>query len=77
MWSVTAAIVVLGVALGTLGLATAAEDDGWEALFDGSKDKFRTAYKDMPRRGHVGFQDHGKPVWYRNVKVKPLDTATK
>ena len=44
---------------------------------DGSKNKFRTAYRDMPRRGHIGFQDHGKPVWYRNVKVKPLDTATK
>jgi hypothetical protein len=39
---------------------------------DGSRNKFNTAYKDMPRRGYIGFQDHGNPVWYRNVFVKPL-----
>ena len=39
---------------------------------DGSKNKFHTAYKDMPREGHIGFQDHGKPVWYRNVRVRKL-----
>ncbi len=40
---------------------------------DGSPNKFKTAYKDMPRRGRIGFQDHGKPVWYRNVRIKRLD----
>jgi len=39
---------------------------------DGTKNKFRTAYKDMPRIGHIGFQDHGKPVWYRNIRIKRL-----
>ena len=39
---------------------------------DGSKNKFRTAFKDMPRKGHIGLQDHGDPVWFRNVKIKPL-----
>jgi type 1 glutamine amidotransferase len=39
---------------------------------DGSKNKFRIAYKDMVRDGHVGFQDHGDPVWYRNVRIKRL-----
>ncbi|MBM4039506.1 MAG: DUF1080 domain-containing protein [Planctomycetes bacterium] len=39
---------------------------------DGSKNKFKTAYKDMPRKGHIGFQDHGKAVWYRNIKIKEL-----
>jgi len=39
---------------------------------DGSKNKFKTAYKDMPKVGHLGLQDHGRPVWYRNIKVTPL-----
>jgi len=39
---------------------------------DGTKNKFNTAYKNMPRLGHIGFQDHGHPVWYRNVKIKIL-----
>ncbi len=39
---------------------------------DGTKNKFRTPYKDMPRAGFIGFQDHGKPVWYRNIRIKPL-----
>lgn len=39
---------------------------------DGTPNKFTTAYKDMAKRGHLGLQDHGQPVWYRNVRVKPL-----
>ncbi|MFQ5806314.1 MAG: family 16 glycoside hydrolase [Phycisphaerae bacterium] len=39
---------------------------------DGSKNKFRTAYRDMPRVGHIGFQDHGSPIWYRNIRILPL-----
>jgi len=41
---------------------------------DGSRNKFRTAYKDMPRKGYIGFQDHGKPIWFRNIRIKRLDT---
>jgi hypothetical protein len=39
---------------------------------DGSPNKFKYAYKEMPRRGHIGLQDHGDPVWYRNIRIKPL-----
>ena len=39
---------------------------------DGSPNKFNTAYKDMPRLGYIGFQDHGNAVWFRNIKIKPL-----
>jgi len=40
---------------------------------DDTKNKFKTAYKDMPRVGNLGFQYHGNPVWFRNLKVKSLD----
>ncbi|MBN1817203.1 MAG: DUF1080 domain-containing protein [Sedimentisphaerales bacterium] len=44
---------------------------------DGQKNKFRTAYKDMKREGHVGFQDHGSVVWYRNVKIRPIERVNR
>lgn len=40
---------------------------------DGSKNKFRTALKDFKRDGHIGFQDHGNWVAYRNVRITALD----
>lgn len=39
---------------------------------DGSEHKFDVAYKDHPRRGFIGLQDHGSPCWYKNVKLLPL-----
>ncbi len=39
---------------------------------DGTRNKFDVAYKDLPRIGHFGFQDHGLDVWYRNVRIKEL-----
>ena len=39
---------------------------------DGSKNKFKTALKDLPRKGHIGLQYHGHPVWFRNIKLKKL-----
>lgn len=40
---------------------------------DGSRNKFKTAYKDMPRKGHIGLQDHGRPISYRNIRIRALD----
>jgi hypothetical protein len=39
---------------------------------DGSGHKFRKAIKDFPRKGYLGFQDHGHQAWYKNVKLKEL-----
>jgi len=40
---------------------------------DGSRNKFKRPLKDFARRGHIGFQDHGATVRYRNVRIRPLD----
>ena len=37
---------------------------------DGSENKFKTALKDLPRKGRIGFQNHGQVVWYRNISIK-------
>ena len=39
---------------------------------DGSPNKYKTPLKDFPRRGRIQIQDHHKPVWYRNMKIKEL-----
>jgi hypothetical protein len=41
---------------------------------DGAKNKFTKALKDFPREGLLGFQDHGQPCWFKNVKLKKLGT---
>jgi hypothetical protein len=44
---------------------------------DGSEHKFDIAYKDHPRNGYIGLQDHGAPCWFKNIKIKPLHEALK
>lgn len=39
---------------------------------DGTPHKFDIAYKDHPRKGYIGLQDHGSPCWFKNIKLKPL-----
>lgn len=39
---------------------------------DGSGNKYDRAVKDFPRCGRIGFQDYNNPIWYRNVRVRPL-----
>ena len=49
--------------------------DQWTAVNkrpDGTAHKFDVAYKDHPRAGYIGLQDHGSDVWYRNVKLLKL-----
>ena len=39
---------------------------------DGSKNKFRDPLKTLTHAGFFALQTHGKPVSYRNIRVRPL-----
>ena len=39
---------------------------------DGTAHKFDVAYKNHPRHGHIGLQDHGQDCWFKNIKLLPL-----
>ncbi len=39
---------------------------------DGTDNKFKYAYKELDRSGKIGFQYHGHPVWFRNLRIKTL-----
>ena len=45
--------------------------DNWRSMIAASK------FKEMPRfgsatSGHIALQDHGDPVWYRNIRIREL-----
>jgi len=40
---------------------------------DGSSHKFPEALKDHARTGYIGLQDHGADLWFKNIKLKPLN----
>lgn len=56
---------------GTRVLAYELHDEEWKRLVAESKFVAWPAYG-MAERGHLGLQDHGDPVWYRNLKVRVL-----
>ena len=37
-------------------------------------DLSKTPMKDRPAEGYISFQDEAKRIWYRNVRIKELDT---
>jgi hypothetical protein len=45
----------------------------WDALVQNSKFKtFPGFIEGIAREGYVGLQDHGYPIWFRNIKIREL-----
>lgn len=41
---------------------------------DGTENKFtKHAWKDLPKRGHIGLQDHNGIVWFRNIRLRTIE----
>ena len=48
------------------------DSDEWKEKVEASKfAKWKKFGKS--KRGHIAFQDHGDPVWFRNIKIKAMD----
>jgi hypothetical protein len=48
------------------------ESPEWEALVAASKFSVYPEYG-RAASGHIGLQDHGTEVWFRNIKLRPLE----
>lgn len=46
--------------------------DDWKTMVADSKFKDWPNFLDPATKGHIGLQDHGDDVWYKNIKVKEL-----
>jgi hypothetical protein len=45
----------------------------WDAMVANSKFKtFKGFIEGIAKQGYIGLQDHGYPVWFRNVKIREL-----
>jgi hypothetical protein len=42
---------------------------------DGTRHKFDIAFKDHPRKGYIGLQDHGADCWFKNIKLLPMKST--
>ena len=56
---------------GVTVVSTTLGDDNWKKLIAGSKFKTKPDFGKI-FSGHIGLQDHGNEVWFRDIKIKKL-----
>ena len=56
---------------GTNVVSTTMWDDNWNKMVAGSKFKDMAGFAKF-KKGKIALQDHGDPVWYRNIKIREL-----
>ena len=56
---------------GTNVVSTMLWDDNWKKMVAGSKFKYMPAFGTY-KKGHIGLQDHGNDVEFKNIKIKRL-----
>lgn len=56
---------------GTNIVSTTMWDDNWKNMLANSKFKTMPGFGSF-KSGHIALQDHGDPVWFRNIKIKRL-----
>ena len=56
---------------GTNVVSTTIGDDNWNKMVAGSKFKAMPGFA-KSKKGKIALQDHGDPVWYKNIKIKEL-----
>jgi hypothetical protein len=47
--------------------------DKWNDMVAASKFKDYEDFVNPAQEGHIGLQDHGDDVWFRNIRIKLLD----
>jgi len=47
--------------------------DDWKNMVAKSKFADSPAFVNLAKEGHIGLQDHGDEVWYRNIKIRKLN----
>jgi hypothetical protein len=56
---------------GSKVVETRTDDQNWKDMIAGSKFKTMPAFG-LNMKGRIALQDHGNPVWFRNIKIKKL-----
>jgi Domain of Unknown Function (DUF1080) len=54
-------------------ISTTLWDEAWQKLIAASKFKTMPGFGSF-HSGHIALQDHGEEVWYRNIRIKKIET---